>query len=89
MIICLEGWDGHFDVDLDFRPGSPASFGPNGGDPGDPDELRIDGVEWHFRQHDSIYLLPGQIGDALHEALLNHAYAHSKPEDFAYDDYEF
>lgn len=86
MIICLEGWDGHFDVDFHFRPGSPASYGPDGGDPGDPDELEIELVVWEFSEHNYLVLEPKHIGAELHEQLLDQGYAKSRPEDWYSDD---
>jgi hypothetical protein len=89
VIITLPGWAGRFDVDFDFRPGSPASYGPNGGDPGDPAELEIELVVWEFSPYDCIALSPKQVGDDLYQALLAYGYENSKPEDWVSDDSEF
>lgn len=88
MIITLPGWDGHFDVDFDYKPGSPANYGPNGGDPGDPDELEIELVVWEFSQHNYIVLGPREIGGDLYQALIAYGYEHSQPLDW-YPDTDF
>lgn len=89
LIITLPGWDGQFDVDFDYKPGAPASYGPNGGDPGDPDQLEIELVVWEFSNHNYLVLGPRDIGGDLYHALINHGYEHSKPEDWYDNDTEF
>lgn len=89
MIIKLPGWDGHFDVDFDFKPGTPASYGPNGGDPGDPDQLEIELVVWEFSQHNYLVLEPRDIDSDLYHALIAYGLQHSEPSDWCCDDSEF
>lgn len=89
MIIVLPGWSGHFDVDFDFKPGTPASYGPNGGDPGDSDQLEIELVVWEFSPRDCLVLEPRNVGGDLYHALIEYAYANSKAEDWYSNDSEF
>lgn len=75
MRIILPHLPGTFDVDVKFVPGTPASYGPNGGDPGDPDTLELELIVWEFSDHDALVWAGGSSGwpaGPLYQTLLDH-----------------
>jgi hypothetical protein len=88
VILTLADWPGTFDVDIDYRHGSPASYGPNGGDPGDPDEFHIEFVVWEFDGRNSVVVEPKLMDDRLYALLYEAAckYISENGDEFRPDD---